>query len=92
MPNQSKKPFKVVESKRFSDDVARLIGDFRRWDEIKATFDLDIACNPRKCDKVPSTSLYAIGLLTTPLTTVYFTVDDNRETIKLEALILSDSG
>jgi hypothetical protein len=92
MPNQSKKPFEVVESERFIADVTRLIGDFKRWDEIKETFDLDIACNPHKCDKVPSIDLYAMGLLTSPLTTVCFTIDDKNKTIKLEALILSDNG
>jgi hypothetical protein len=80
-------PYKVKETKRFLSHVKELMGNFKRWDEIKETIDLDIARNPNIFEKIPGTNLRAVNLATDPPRTLYFTVNEAQETIVLEDLI-----
>lgn len=87
MPDSQSKPFKVKETKRFSQDVIKCMSNFKRWDEIKETIDLDLARNPTLFEQIPGTEYRAVTLSTTPMRTLYFSVDSNSETVILERLI-----
>lgn len=80
------RPLGLRESPRLSTDIQRLLKGFKRWEEIMETMSLDIARFPYRCQNVPGTDLYAIRLLTTPPTTLFFTVDGKAGLITLEAL------
>jgi hypothetical protein len=80
-------PYKVKETKRFLSRARKLTGSFKRWDEVKETIDLDIARNPTIFEKIPGINLRAVGLLTNPPRTLYFSVDEAKETVILEDLI-----
>lgn len=87
MSSGLEKPYGVKETGQFLADVANYLGDFKRWDEIKETFDLDVARKPRIFEQIPGTEYYGVPLQTRPIRVVYFSVDDESETIVLERLI-----
>jgi len=61
--------------------------DVKNWDEIKQTFDLDVAKNPYAFPAIPGTELRAIGLSTVPQHTVYFWIDEDEDAIDLVGIL-----
>ena len=76
-------PYIVKETDYFVEQVRLLTGEIEVWDEIKETIDLDLARNPQAGQRIPETHLYAVTTLSKPSLTVYYTIDDEAETITL---------
>jgi hypothetical protein len=81
------KPYLIVETPQFQEDVKKYMGNFRRWDEVKETIDLDLARKPHLFEQIPETQYRAVTLQTKPLRTLYFSVDDGNEKVILGRLI-----
>lgn len=80
------RPYGVITTPRFDAQLALLVEDIRRWDEAFQAIDLDLARQPRWAQRIPSTDLYAVIVRLAPPRTVYYTIDDEREVIVLEAV------
>lgn len=76
-------PYVVVEGPTFLKRAGRLTGSVKAWDEIKEFFDLYVARNPDIGKLVPGTNVYAMPLETNPPLTIYYTVDNDSETVTL---------
>lgn len=79
--------YSVRESTLFLVHISQLYPDLRRWDEIKKTFDLDVARDPRAFPVVLGTRLRAVGLNTVPLRTVYFWIDEDEQVVELVGIV-----
>jgi hypothetical protein len=82
----SDEPYQIRESDRFTRQAEFELVDIRRWDEIKETLDLFIARNPLSFERVPGTSLYAVGLSTIPPLTLYFSVNSADHVVTYEGI------
>lgn len=78
--------YQIKETERFLSKVSKVIPSIKRWDEIRETIDCDIARNPHRFEDIPGTELKAVTLLSEPPLTLYFTIDDEAETIILQDL------
>lgn len=78
--------FSLRESTLFLIQLSQLY-DLKQWDEIKRTFDLDVARNPYAFPIIPSTQLRAVGLNTVPPRTVYFWIDEDEDAIDLVGIL-----
>lgn len=87
MSEENHEPYRVVETPQFQEDVKRCMGNFQRWDEVKETMDLDLARKPQLFEPIPGTKYQAVTLQTKPLRTLYFSFDDENETVTFERLI-----
>ncbi len=81
--SSSNRPYTVKETHYFIEQVEFLTETIEVWDEIKETIDLDLARKPRSGRRIPETQLYAVTVLSDPPLTVYYTIDDETETITL---------
>jgi hypothetical protein len=84
---ENHKPYCIVETPQFEEDVRQCMGNFLRWDEVKETIDLDLARKPHLFEQIPGTKYRAVTLPTEPLRTLYFSIDDKNEKVILERLI-----
>ena len=57
------------------------------WDDVWFNFDEQLTRDPSLGDQIPGTSLWALGLETHAPLTVYYSIDQDRMTIRLEDLI-----
>ena len=89
MAEVERAPYKVKYSTLFEQDLARILGDFSRWEEIAEMIELDLARNPQEAELIPGTSWRAVVLLTTPPTTLCISADDDSETVVLERLLMA---
>jgi len=77
-------PYVVIESQKFLRKARRISGSFQRWDEVKRTIDLDLARNPHIFQKIPGHELYGVIIPLDPPRVLYFTVNDQKQQIRLE--------
>lgn len=78
--------YTVVETQEFLQAAVKVIGSGRAWDDVKESFDLDIARNPYIGQLIPNTHLYALATNTWPQWTIYYTIDDQSRTVTLLAV------
>lgn len=76
-------PYIVKETRYFLEQVELLVSKIEKWDEIKASIDLDLARNPRAGMPIPETQLYAVTVLSEPPLTVYYTIDYGSQLLTL---------
>lgn len=76
-------PYIVKETRYFLEQVELLVSKIERWDEIKASIDLDLARNPRAGMPIPETQLYAVTILSEPPLIVYYTIDYGSQILTL---------
>lgn len=76
-------PYIVKETRYFLEQVELLVSKIEKWDEIKASIDLDLARNPRAGMPIPETQLYAVTILSEPPLTVYYTIDYGSQILTL---------
>ena len=69
--NNPDDPYIVKETRYFLEQVELLVSKIEKWDEIKASIDLDLARNPRAGMPIPETRLYAVTILSEPPLIVY---------------------
>lgn len=76
-------PYIVKETRYFLEQVELLVSKIEKWDEIKASIDLDLARNPRAGMPIPETQLYAVTILSEPPLIVYYTIDYGSQVLTL---------
>lgn len=76
-------PYIVKETRYFLEQVELLVSKIEKWDEIKASIDLDLARNPRAGMPIPETQLYAVTILSEPPLIVYYTIDYGSQILTL---------
>lgn len=77
MSQSRHRPYEIVESASFLEQVQELMGSFERWDEIRETIDIEIASNPTRFPQIHGTPIRAVGLATPSPKTLYFMVDNS---------------
>jgi hypothetical protein len=77
-------PYGVVESAKFLRKAQKISGSCVQWDEVKRTIDLDLARNPHIFQEIPGHKLYGVIIPLSPPRVLYFTVDDQKQQIRLE--------
>ena len=81
--------YEVVETNEFLDQVEELIGSVQQWDEIKTTFDLDLARDPlfkkdpSVLNEIPGTDLYGMTIRCAPPLTLFYTVNEHLKRLTL---------
>ena len=76
--------YELEYSPTFNEKVVQWAGSMSQWDEIWFNFDYQLARNPSCGDTIPGTHLSALGLETDPLITVFYSLDHDRQVIRLE--------
>ena len=73
--------YSIVETEEFSAQAEELIGSTKQWDEIKSTFDFDLARDPlfskdpSVLNQIPGTVLYGMTIRCFPPLTLFYTVN-----------------
>jgi hypothetical protein len=83
---RERRPYVVEESTRFTLEATVILGDLWAWERIKAGLDFALARNPHAFPRIGGTEVHAVQLATVPPHAVYFTIDEERECVVLEAL------
>lgn len=76
-------PYIVKETRYFLEQVELLVSKIEKWDEIKASIDLDLARNPRAGMPISEPQLYAVTILSEPPLIVYYTIDYGSQILTL---------
>lgn len=82
-------PYQIVETDEFIEQVGDLLGSLQNWDEIKSTFDLDLARDPlfskdpTVLNQIPGTDLYGITIRCFPPLTLFYTVNEKLQKLTL---------
>lgn len=85
-------PYIVKETDCFLQQIEVLLS-IKNWDEIKMSFDLDLARKPRAGNRILSMQLYAITIPAEPALTVYYAINDEEQAlILMEVHPCSDGG
>jgi hypothetical protein len=80
------RPYVVEESTRFTLEATVIFGDLWTWEQIKSALDFALARDPYAFTRIGDTDLRAVQLNTIPPHAVYFTIDEARQRVVLEAL------
>ena len=79
-------PYCIVESPTFESQFTGLVNNPKLRDDLKNTFDLDLARNPSAFQRIPGTKLRAVTIACSPPLTVYFTVDKKNRRVTLQEI------
>jgi hypothetical protein len=90
MASSNEPLYRIVETAEFQERAAAFTGSIERWDDIKATIDLDLARDPHIGKPIPGTRLYAQRIETYPPLTVYYTIDDDARVMTLVEMRVFD--
>lgn len=80
--------YSIVETDRFQQEVSRITGTVRRWDEIKDSVDWILARYPHAGQQINETGVWAMPLESDPLMTVYYTINYDDRQVTLEAVFV----
>ena len=83
----AREPYAIVEADRFLLEAAEFAESIRRWDEIRDTLLQHLPYTPHEAGyPVRGTPYYALTILSDPLLTVYYSVDDDHRTLTFESI------
>jgi hypothetical protein len=81
-----RRPYRVVESERFTYEAEQAFGDFWAWEKLKNDLDLALANRPEVFPLIFGTSVRAVAVKTDPPHAIYYRVDPNCEEVIYEAV------
>ena len=80
----SNRMYELESSWHFDQQVLRWKNSTEAWDEVWFNFDVQLARNPLWGDQIPGTNLWALGLETHAPLTIFYSINQNKMTIRLE--------